>query len=183
MRTPKPIVNVNVEEMVNILNDVEHSTPIFVMMETSVRMNKTGNPFYNKIIKETTGRYFIGNDYENRVNNNMEREGMDRSFETEQPKGKHHISKCVLKDDKTDSVYYLMMERFKEVKPKVRYFFEGNVIEKQLFESYMTKVYEPTKQEQERKVYPMTPKIENIRFISLNGIRYVIEKEEVFVND
>jgi hypothetical protein len=175
----KPILRVTVNEMVNVLNNVTKSTPIFIMMETSVRMNKTGNPYYGQIIKQTVGRYFIGNDYENRVNNNMERERMERTFETEKPKGKTHISKCVLVDDKTNSVYYLMMERFKEVKSKVTYFFDGNEIEKRLFESYMTQVYEPQKQEQDRKVYPMTPKISNIRFMSLNGIRYEIQQEEL----
>jgi hypothetical protein len=38
----------------------------------------------------------------------------------------------------------------------------------------MTKVYESQKQEQERKVMVITPKIENIKEISLNGTKYEI---------
>jgi hypothetical protein len=67
-----------------------------------------------------------------------------------------------------------MLERFDEIKPTNEYICEGNQIEKQLFESFMTKVYESQKQEQERKVMVITPKIENIREISLNGIHYTI---------
>ena len=68
-----------------------------------------------------------------------------------------------------------MLERFDEIKPTNEYIFEGNEIEKQLFEGYMTKVYESQKQEQERKVMVITPKLENIKEISLNGIHYTIE--------
>jgi hypothetical protein len=39
----------------------------------------------------------------------------------------------------------------------------------------MTKVYESQKQEQERKVMVITPKLENIREISLNGVHYEID--------
>ena len=38
----------------------------------------------------------------------------------------------------------------------------------------MNKVYERQKQEQERKGMVITPKIENIKEISLNGIHYNI---------
>ena len=40
---------------------------------------------------------------------------------------------------------------------------------------FLVKVSENSRQEQEKKVMVITPKIENIRELSLNGIHYVVE--------
>ena len=84
----------------------------------------------------------------------MGKEGLEQTFESEEMKGKEHISKCVLKSTNPDKpiTYYLMVERFDEIKPRVEYIFNEQPIDKVLFESFMTKVYESKKQEQERKL-------------------------------
>lgn len=170
-------------QLVGILNQVNVPTFTNVLMKTPVRMNKTGNPYFGQIVKITKGNYLIGSDYEKRVNNNYEKEGMERTFVVEPPKGKEHISKCVLVDTKTRTTHYLMMERFDEIHPKVEYqMIDGTSIEKQLFESFLVKVSENQKQEQERKVLPLTPKISNILEITLNGVKYeVLQEVEVEV--
>ena len=170
-------------ELLNVLNQIEKPTFVHIVMETPVRMNKIGNPYYGLITKKTSGNYLIGTDYEQRVNNNSEKEGMERTFVVEPPKGKRHISKCVLVDTKTESVHYLMMERFDEIHPQVEYYQGNDPIEKVLFESYMTKVYESTKQEQDRKVTPITPKLDNIRQISIEGMKYEVLRELVEVEE
>lgn len=162
------------QELITLLSTIEKPTFTNVVMETKVRMNKTNNPYYDKVVKRSKCNYSLGVNYENRVNNNEKKEGLEGNFETEKPSGKTHVSKCLLIDDKTQSTYYVMLERFDEIKPTNEYIFEGNEIEKQLFEGYMTKVYESQKQEQERKVMVITPKLENIKEISLNGTHYVI---------
>jgi len=170
----KTQMTINQQELITLLSTIEKPTFTNIVMETKVRMNKTNNPYYDKVIKRSKGNYSLGVNYENRVINNEVKEGLEGNFETEKPSGKTHISKCLLIDDKTQSVHYVMLERFDEIKPTNEYICEGNQIEKQLFESFMTKVYESQKQEQERKVMVITPKIENIREISLNGIHYTI---------
>ena len=162
------------QELITLLSTIEKPTFTNVVMETKVRMNKTNNPYYDKVVKRSKCNYSLGVNYENRVNNNEKKEGLEGNFETEKPSGKTHVSKCLLIDDKTQSTYYVMLERFDEIKPTNEYIFEGNEIEKQLFEGYMTKVYESQKQEQGRKVMVITPKLENIKEISLNGTHYVI---------
>jgi hypothetical protein len=175
-------MEINKTELVNFLMGVEKFQPVYVVMETPVRMNKTGNPYYGRVTKRTSGNFFIGVDYENRVNNNMSKEEMERTFETEKPKGKTHISKVLLIDDKTNSVHYVMLEYFKEVPPKVEFFIEGgDPIEKQLFESYLVKHYDSQKQEQERKVVPITPKLSNIRVLHIDNMKYEIIPEVVTV--
>lgn len=171
----KTQMTIGQQELITLLSTIEKPTFTNIVMETKVRMNKTNNPYYDKVVKRSKCNYSLGVNYENRVNNNEKKEGLEGNFETEKPSGKTHISKCLLIDDKTQSVHYVMLERFDEIKPTNEYIFEGNEIEKQLFEGYMTKVYESQKQEQERKVMVITPKLENIKEISLNGIHYTIE--------
>jgi len=161
-------------ELETLLMGVEKSTFVNITMETKVRMNKTGNPFYEKVIKRSSCNYLIGNNYEKRVQSNEKKEGLEGDFVSGELKGKKHISKCVLVDTKTEQTTYLMVERFDEIPPKNEFIYEGNVIDKTLFESYMTKVYESQKQEQEKKVMVITPKIESIKQISLDGEKYEV---------
>ena len=161
-------------ELLNLLHSVNKPTFVHIVMETPVRMNKTGNPYYGLITKKTSGNYLIGTDYEQRVNNNSEKEGLERTFVVEPPKGKEHISKCVLVDTKTHTTHYLMMERFDEIVPQVEYYQGNDPIEKVLFESYMTKVYESTKQEQDRK-HAVHAVVQGKR--SIDGMKYEVLHE------
>lgn len=163
------------QQLITMLMAITKPTFINLVMETEVRMNKTNNPYYKLITKYSSRNYSIGNDYDKRVNNNYVKEGMEATFETEAAKGKHHISKCVLVDDKTESVLYVMLEIYDEVKPVNMYYFNGQEIDKDVFSKYMPAVHESTKQECERKVKVITPKISSIKAISLNGIRYIVK--------
>ena len=170
-------MNITKLELIDLLNGVESSTFVHLVTETKVRMNKTGNPYFDKVIKKSSCNYLMGNDYQKRVWGNGEKEGIpqeENTFEVEEMKGKRHISKVVCIDTKTESVHYLMVERFDEIQPKVEYTFEGNQIEKQLFESYMVKVSESKKQPQERKVKVLTFKLDNIKEISFGKEKYQV---------
>lgn len=171
----KSVVKVSVPELVEVLKQVEKSTFVSLTTETEVRMNKTGNPFYGQVKKLSTCNYLMGNDYETRVNSNEQKEGLEGNFESLKPSGKHHVSKCVLIDDKTESVHYLMVERFDEIQPKVEYKFNGNPIDKMLFQDFLVKTSTSSRQEQERKVMVITPKVESIKEMSLNGVHYIVE--------
>jgi hypothetical protein len=167
-------VVVNENQMVDVLKTVDNGTFINVTMLTDVRMNKTNNPFFGRVKKLSSCNYLTGVNYEGRVKTNMEKEGLNPdSFQVEKPSGKSHVSPCVLVDDKTGGTFYLMVERFDEIQPKVEFLMDGDVIGKELFESYMVKVSESKKQEQDRKVMVLTPKVENIVSFTLNGTKYV----------
>lgn len=166
--------NISREELVTLLSQVEKSTFVNLVTETKVRMNKRNNPYFDKVVKRSKCNYLIGNEYESRVNKNYTKEELNPTFQSEECKVGNHISKCVLFNEKSNS-HYLMVERFDEIKPQVEYTFEGNGIDKQVFEGYMTKVYESQKQEQERKVMVITFKIDNIKEVSLEGNHYIVE--------
>ena len=163
------------QELINLLMVQEKGTFTNVLMETKVIMNKKDNPYFDKVIKRSKCNYLLGSSYEQRVNTNYEKEGIEETFVTEKPSGKTHISKCLLVKDTDTNIVYVQLERFDEIKPTNEYIFEGNPIEKVMFESFMKKVYESTKQLQERKVSVITPNIDNIKEMSLNGTRYIIQ--------
>ena len=161
-------------ELLNLLNGVQSSTFVHLVTETKVRMNKTGNPYFDKVVKKSSCNFLMGNDYENRVITNEEKEGLEGTFEVEEMKGKRHISKVVCIDTKTETKHYLCVERFDEIKPKVEYSFEGTTIQKMMFENYLVKVSESSKQQQQRKVKWLTYGIDSIKQISFNKEVYEI---------
>jgi len=161
-------------ELLNLLNGVEKSTFVHLVTETKVRMNKTGNPYFDKVVKRSSSNFLMGNDYEDRVQTNEEKEGLEGNFEVEEMKGKRHISKVVCVDTKTETKHYLCVERFNEIKPKIEYSFEGNTIEKIMFENYLVKVSEIQKQQQVRKVRWLTYGIDSIKEISFNKEQYEV---------
>jgi hypothetical protein len=161
-------------ELLNLLNGVQSSTFVHLVTETKVRMNKTGNPYFDKVVKKSSCNFLMGNDYENRVITNEEKEGLEGTFEVEEMKGKRHISKVVCVDTKTETKHYLCVERFDEIKPKVEYSFEGTTIQKMMFENYLVKVSESSKQQQQRKVKWLTYGIDSIKQISFNKEQYEV---------
>ena len=173
----KEIRKITKEELITLLSEIKRPTFTNVVTETKVRMNKTNNPYYDKVTKKSGRNYFLGMSFKERVGRRYENEGLENTFVVEKPSGKHHVgtSNCLLLDDKTESIHYVMLELFDEVKPKEEFFLEGNNIDKQIFKNYMVKVTESKKQEQEKKVKVITPKLENIREISLGGTKYIIE--------
>lgn len=166
--------NVTKEELLSILTQLDKGTFVNILSETKVRMKKTDNPYHDKVVKKSKCNYLLGCDYGDRVGGNGEKEGLDMStWVVQENKVGEHVSKCVLFNEKLNT-HYVMVERFDEIKPQVEYTFEGNPIDKELFESYMTKVYENKSQPQERKVKPLSFKIDSIKEMSLNGVRYIV---------
>lgn len=171
----KQTVKVTEQEMLTILMNVEKSTFINVVSSTNVRMNKTNNPYFDKVKKLTKSNYLIGNEYETRVQTNEGKEGLEKSFESVESSVGVHVSKCVLFNEKLNT-YYLQYELFKESNPTTEFLFEGNQIEKELFESYLVKKSTTSRQTQERKVFFQTFKVSSINEFTLDGTHYIVER-------
>jgi len=178
----KQVVKINQQELINILNTIEKPTFCNIVSETIVKMNKEKtkegnkefNPYHNKVVKLRKGNFLIGSDYEKRVNNNDLKEGGEGNFESQESKVGVHISKCVLYNERLNK-HYLSHERFPEVKPTNEFIFEGNTIDKMIFDKWVSDSNNYENQPQEKKVVWTTLTIDNIREISLNGEKYVIE--------
>jgi hypothetical protein len=131
-------------------------------------MNKKNNPFFNRVTKITKGNILIGGSYKTRVENSNEIE----NFTPEICKvGQKIEDSCVLYNEKLDR-YYLQYEWFNQVLPKSTFEFEGNPIQKQMFQDYM-RLYTPNKY----NVNIQSVKIENIKEIHFDHHHYIIENE------
>jgi hypothetical protein len=172
----KSIIKVTENELLEILKGLEKPTFTNIKSKVVTRMNKTGNPYFQKVFKTTEGNYFIGGDYEKMVNSQIKKEDLEGiDFKSQECKVGNHVSKCILYNDNTKK-HYLQHYVFKEIPLKSTFEFEGNEIEKQMFESYMVKKSENKSQPQERKIFPPTFMMSSILEISLNGNRYVVER-------
>lgn len=165
--------------MIEIFKGIEKSTFVHLVTVTEVKMvqkdrvTKEPNPYHNRVTKKLSGNFLIGNDYEKRVITNDTKEGGEGNFEVKE-NWFEHVTKCVVKSKKTGE-FYLQYEYFKESNPKVEFEFEGNPIDKMLFENYLNSKSEPTNQPQERKVYYQTYKMDSIKEFSLNGTKYQVQ--------
>ena len=173
IKNEKEVFVVNEQELILVLSQVTKPTMINLVTKTIQKdMNKTGNPFFGKVEKVTTCNYLIGTDYESRVINNDIKEGGEGNFEAKENSVGNHITKCVLFNENTNK-HYLMVEFFNESKPKTEYYFEGNTIEKHMFESWLKQRNESSRQPQERKVNVRSFMTSNILELSLNGNKYI----------
>jgi hypothetical protein len=161
-------------QMKTLFMSVTKPEMINLVTETIPTMNKTGNPFYNQIVKKSKCNYLLCTDYSKRVNNNLVKEDKENDFVSQSPKGKKHLSECVLTDEKTETKLYLMVERFDEIKPKVQYFHNDTPIEKGLFQEFLPKVYGSNTQELDREVKPLTYLFESIVGFSFKGRKYSV---------
>ena len=162
------------QELLTMLMNVEKPTFTNIVSEVFPKMNKTGNPYFGKVVKKSKGNYFIGGSYEEMVKTRMEKEGMEPTFESKECSVGEHISKCVQYNDNTKK-HYLQYFTFPTSKPSSTFEFEGNEIDKQLFESFMVKKSENSRQPQDNKHTPQSLTITNIKEISLSGVHYEVD--------
>ena len=186
MEKVKEIIEVTEQEFVNvIINEVETKpVPTFLSITSEVpvtsmvkKCKEDGsiNPYFKEITKEVTKTYLLVTDYNKRVNNNINKEGIDEVHDLKELKGRRHVSKSVLIDNETNSIYYLMVEQFMEIKPsETIYRHNGNEIDKMFFEKWLVNYDNYTNQLQDRKVMVLTPKISNMKRVSVNGKIYFI---------
>lgn len=165
-------IGLSQSELIEVLKSVKKGTFAFFEIHTIPSMNKTDNPFYNLVTKVTKGNILIGGNYQTRVKNNTE----NPDFVPEKCNvGEKVDDSCVQYNEKLDR-YYLQYEWFENVTPKAEYVFNGNPIEKQIFQDFM-RAYSPNKY----GVNIQSVKIENIKKIHINHIHYVVENDMVVV--
>lgn len=160
-------------ELIALLIGIVNPTFINMMTVTKVRMRKTGNPYHDQVFKAKIGNYLIGTEYEKRVNNNLDREGKNTDFQASENKVGEHVSKVLLFNDKTQK-YYLQHERFDNSAIETRYLYKGNIIEKKVFESFISESNNYENQGLDKTVKVMSVTVDNIKQITVNGQTYTI---------
>ena len=181
----KPQIVVNDQEMEMIFREVENQIPV-PFVSCTLRTEFTGmvkkckedgeiNPYYKNLQKVSTKTFLLVTDYVKRVKGNLTKEGKDpNDFVVESPKGKKHISKCLLTDTETETKRYVMLEWFPETKGTTEYFQGNDQVGRELFSKWMTD-YNSSNEKQglEREVKPITPLFESIVSFRVNGTEYI----------
>ena len=188
MTKVKVNLTVSQSELVTVLNDVKNPTFCEVIMVTVPRMNKGGrgggNTLLGRVTKHKIGRILIGMDYEQRVNNNLEKEGQERGFVSQESRVGTHVNKCILWNENKQK-FYLFHEWFKEVKPKTEFFVDGremNPIEQMMFDQYLVKSTPYSGQGLDREVQVLSVSLDNVKQLTHNGVVYTLLQNEVPVN-
>ena len=139
------------------------------------KIDGSKNPYWKEVSKEVMNCFRVVVNYKERVENELKKEGKEiTEYQQGELKGKEHISKCVQYNDNTKK-HYLQYFTFPTSKPSSTFEFEGNEIDKQLFESFMVKKSENSRQPQDNKHTPQSLTITNIKEISLSGVHYEVD--------
>ena len=175
MKNQKEIIEITENQLLELLMSVDKPTFTNIVSSTIPKMNKTNNPYFERVIKKMKGNYFIGGNYEDMVNTRMVKEGIEPIFESKECSVGNKVegSKCVQFNEKLNK-HYLQYFSFPETKPTSEFEFEGNSIDKTLFESYLVKRSENSRQPQENKHTPQSFKLSSIKEISLFGEKYKV---------
>jgi len=167
-------IELTTSELTEILKEKEKGTWCYLVTETNVRMNKTGNPFFNQVKKTSFLNVLLGNDYQTRVRNKTE----NPDFEPEKNRVGEHISKCVLFNERTGK-HYLQYENFDYksipnypknlIPPDPIFCYNDDEIDRELFRSFLVKS-SPNKY----GVNFLSVTIDNIKECHLDGNHYIV---------
>jgi hypothetical protein len=172
-------MSVDYNTLVGIISQIVKGDFVYVDYTSLVQMNKGGrqglNTYYGKVFKNVKSNVRPLTDYVKRVNNNRIKEENDTEFVGGKNKVGEYFSPCVSFNEKLNK-HYFKFEFFEGVKVKVEYTYNGDPIEKQLFESYMISRSTPTNQELDKTINVSQLYIGNINEITINKTKYKLIK-------
>jgi hypothetical protein len=187
MVVEKEVVFVDSKELENIFMELETRSTIpfvYITLRTDKlseivlksKQDGTKNPYWKQITKESKKCYRLVVDYKKRVENNLLKEGKSLDeYVKGSLSGKEHLSKCILTDKKNKTERYVMVEYFENspIKGETKYFSNGNELDKTLLSKWI--VYrnnEPKNQGLDKMVHPITPKLDSITQLNVDGKIY-----------
>jgi hypothetical protein len=169
----KKRVKISRPDFVKVMDSVKSGTIVRVKSRTPVtNWNKTGNPYYGKVFKTSEGIGMIGNVYETRINNNLEKEGKDKDFKVGRNKvGDIHKNRVITYNSNLKQDHFMYEWFFK--KPHRKSFeFEGKTIDQKMFESFLKPHNGYSTQPTDKKVMVLQPNLTNILEVTHRGTIY-----------
>ena len=150
-------------ELIEKLNAIKGTTFISLDMVTAPRMRKTGNP-YMGATKTVSLSGAFNFDYENSVNNQLEREGKEANFESQGRAWGQREGNLI----EHKGVHYVQLKVQGSSEPVFRY--EGKEISKDVLEPFLQESHKPHTQESlEKEVVVRDVKLDNIKAIRVAG--------------
>lgn len=187
-------INITRNELVQILRNV--NTPMFIsfISKTPVVMNQyenywnidgngkktknpnpVVNPYFERGILNLSRKFKIvtGFDYQNSVNGRRESEEKTTDF-VQQDNWFDVVSKGLVVNKKDDTKFYIRYQFLNDSILEQEYIFDGNIIEKQLFESYMRERSKYENQGLDNPLQFQVCSLDNLLQISINNEVYVL---------
>jgi hypothetical protein len=164
------IVNVNLDGLVKALMSIKGATPATFEAVTLVKMNKTSNPYHDRVTKRQKSNVFINFNYANAVNKQLLKEGKDADFVSKPRVWGVHVPGTPLILHKNE---YYLEARFLNNEPKTEYMLDGAVEDKAVFETFLPAKKEVKSQGTEKEIIIRDFKITGMRSITFGGKTYV----------
>lgn len=166
------------DQLVATLGAIKGTTFATLETVTDPDMRKTGNPYVGRVKKHTRINCTFGANYENAVNRQGEREGLEveEKFEAEKlPYGNWLVPHKLIEHKGAVQVRVMCNPH---MKPDVAYTLDGQPMDVSVIKPFMPEKKASARQEEfgiEREVVPRNYKLESIKAITVNGTRYEIE--------
>lgn len=169
---------VTLTELVDVLKGVNRPMPATFVATTEVKMvqkdreTKEPNVYYGRVIKKQKSNVFIKFDYQNSVNKARVNEGKEADFVAQPRKWGVHVPNSPLIEHKGE---YYLEARFLGSEPQVDYLLDGkDEISKDKLEAFLPLEKEGSGlQDLEKEIVMRDFKVNGIREITFNGIRYI----------
>ena len=138
-------------------------------------MNQYDNPYFEQGIQNLSRKFKIvtGFDYQNSVNGRRENEGKETDF-VQKDNWFEVISKSLVVNKNDNTKYYIRYQYQNDSILEQEYIFDGNLIEKQLFESYLRERSKYENQGLDNPLQFQVCSLDNLLQISINNEMYVL---------
>ena len=184
--TNRPRRHVTVQQLVDLLETIDHATPVGIVTVTVPKMRKTANDYYDRIIKITEANVFANCDYAARVNRQLAREHKEANFVPGrravdmERRYRNGRPTAVLDKDLADGSHgvYFEVHFYGHLKCETNYLLDRrDPIAKAEFQRFLTEhdsasiaEHQGTNTEQIIRSYKVT----SLREVRLNGVDYVV---------
>lgn len=192
----KTILNVTETELVTILSEVNNPQFVGGIFNVPEDMNKyldywtiteegkrkknpnpTLNPYFESGIRKISKKYKLvtGFDYEKSVTDRLKREGKEGNFESKE-NWFEVVSKGLVVNKNNPNKFYFRYQYLDDSTTETTSYFEGNPIDKQLYQSYLKEKGNYENQGLDNPLRFQVVGVENIVELSLGGVRYILQR-------
>ncbi len=170
--------------LIELLDSTSRAEFVTLQTKTKPDMNKTGNPYYDKVAKDFTIRKIssvngiVHWSYSNAVNNQREREGWNQEeFEPQARTWGERLSakSCIIAHKGKDGIlrHYLEMKVEKTLGHNY-VSLQGTLLNKADIQPFLNMHVQPATQETLKEIFLRDYRLDSIKAITLRGTDYVI---------
>lgn len=154
-----------------------------IIYGNEVKINKTNNPYYGRLTKVVSGQMCFNGNYENMVNNRIEKEGFEGvEFVGGSLPWGQWVEGAENKVIAHKGEFYIRLYPTPNTTMKVTYYLDGvecTESDMRAIAPYLPKKKESAKQsecglEGAKQLHPQSIKLSNIRVITMGGITYTM---------